>query len=104
MTKKLLATLFCICCLATAAFADAKKDRANAKIHPAQIVRSCTKVIQADPTAAWAFVNRAKSYTSTAANYGKMIADYNFSGPRTNRHCIQPKHEGCTHQCPGLCC
>jgi tetratricopeptide (TPR) repeat protein len=76
MTKKLLAALFCFSCLATAACADAKKDCANAKIHPAQIVKSCTKVIQADPTAAWAFVNRAKNYPKTNANFGKIIGDF----------------------------
>jgi tetratricopeptide (TPR) repeat protein len=76
MTKKLLAILFCFSCLATTAFADAKRDCANAKIHPARIVRSCTKVIEADPKAAWAFVNRAKNYPQTIANYRKIIADF----------------------------
>jgi tetratricopeptide (TPR) repeat protein len=76
MIKKLLTAVFCIWCLATAASADAKKDCANAKIKPAQIVRSCTKVIQADPTAAWAYVNRAKNYPKTNANFGKIIGDF----------------------------
>jgi tetratricopeptide (TPR) repeat protein len=63
-----------ICSVASPALADAKANCADTKAPADQIIAACTKVVQADAKASWAYLNRGIAYAPNDSD--AAIADY----------------------------